>query len=127
MYELSRNPMLAPEYALHRVVEDAIEVAPFTNPKEHGINMASHSHAHIQVLPSALADPDVRVLWWSEKAGSFIDEHSVITRVSVSAGTAYEFTVEARGRIMLVVVDGGTMIAADVVEIWVSGYNVERV
>lgn len=124
--ETTSSPKLAPEYALHRVVKEANEAAPYA-VREKGINMASHSHAHIQVVPEGTGcNPNVAVYWWSEKAAKFIQEHTAITKAGAGVLVPYEFTVECRGRIMLVAVEGG-MAAGRTARIYVAGYNVERV
>lgn len=123
MADIKGNPKLAPEYALHRSAVAAPDSLPEAN-RAHGINMASHTSAHIQVVPSGGANPSVAVLWWSEAAGKFVQEHVVIARAGVGADTPYEFTTESKGRIMFVAV---TAIVAGAVDVHVSGYNVERV
>ena len=123
MADVSGNPNLAPEYALHRSARTAADSLPETL-RPHGINMSSYTNAHIQVVPSGGANPDVAVLWWSEAAGEFVQEHTPITRAGVGVDTPYEFDVDARGRIMFVAI---TAIVAGSVDVHVSGYNVERV
>lgn len=123
MAETQGNPFQAPDYALHRSGVTVVDGASITNRKS-GINMASDAQAHIQVVPSGGANPDVAVLWWSEVAGKFIAEHTAIAKVGIGANTSYEFTVDARGRIMFVSV---TTLAAGSVEIAVSGFNAERI
>ena len=123
MADVSGNPKLAPEYALHRSERDAVDALPET-VRPHGINMSSYTNAHIQVVPSGGANPDVAVLWWSEAAGEFVQEHTPITRAGVGVDTPYEFDVDSRGRIMFVAI---TAIVAGSVDVHVSGYNVERV
>ncbi len=123
MADISGNPQLAPTYALHRSVVTAADTLPETE-RAHGINMASHTNAHIQVVPTGGANPDVAVLWWSEAAGRFVQEHTPITRAGVGVDTPYEFDVDSRGRIMFVAI---TAIVAGSVDVHVSGYNVERV
>lgn len=123
MADISGNPKLAPNYALHRDAVTAADTLPETE-RSHGINMASHSHAHIQVVPSGGANPSVGVQWWSEVAGAFAQEQVPIVKAGVGADVPYEFTIESRGRIMFVPV---TTIAAGAVSVYVAGYNVERV
>lgn len=123
MADIKSSPKLAPEYALHRSEVVAVDTLPET-VRSHGINMASHTFAHIQVVPSGGANPNVVILWWSEAAGRFIQEHTPITRAGVGVDIPYEFTVDSRGRIMFVAI---TAIAAGTVDVHVSGYNVERV
>lgn len=123
MADISANPKLAPDYALHRDAVAAADTLP-EGERAHGINMASNTHAHIQVVPSGGANPNVGVLWWSEAAGAFVQEQIPILKAGVDADTPYEFTVECRGRIMFVPV---TLIAVGAVSIYVAGYNVERV
>lgn len=118
----TRNPALAPAYAHHRYIT-SVDALPVT--KENlGINMASHSHAHIQVVPSGGCNPSVAILWWSKAAARFIPEHTPITKAGQGVDTPYEFTVECRGRIMLVI---ATALASGIAEVHVAGHNVERV
>lgn len=123
MADIKGNPKLAPDYALHRSEVAAADTLPEAI-RAHGINMASYSHAHIQVVPSGGANPSVGVQWWSEAAGEFVQEQAPIAKAGVGVDTPYEFTVECRGRIMLVPI---TAIAAGAVDVHVAGYNVERV
>ena len=123
MADISGNPTQAPIYALHRSEVTAPDTLPNTE-RGHGINMQNHSFGHVQVVPSGGANPNVAVLWWSEAAQAFVQEHTPITRAGVGADTPYEFDVESRGRIMFVAITG---IAAGAVDVHVSGYNVERV
>lgn len=116
---------LAPKYVLHRVVEDAVETPPFDR-KVDGMQMADHRWANIQVLPSALANPDIVVLFWSEEAGQFIQEHAPTNFAGKGAGVPYEVSVEVHGRLMLVAVISGTMAGGDVVKIMTSGYGVDE-
>ncbi len=117
------NPRLAPEYALHRQKVTAPDALPETKHTR-GINMTSHTQAHIQVVPTGGANPTVAVLWWSTAAGKFVQEHVPISRAGVGADTPFEFTIESHGRIMFVAV---TAIVAGETDVFVSGYNVERV
>lgn len=123
MAETQGNPFQAPSYARHRSGIAALDVAAITK-RERGINMASHAQGHVQVVPSSGANPDVEVLWWSEEASQFISENPAIAKSGAGIDTPYEFTVEARGRIMFVSVTGG---ATGSIEIMVSGFNIERV
>lgn len=123
MAETQGNPLQAPEYARHRRQVTAVDAAAVTDRKR-GINMAHHSQAHIQIIPTGGANPDVEVLWWSEEASAFISENPALAKSGAGADTPYEFTVDCRGRIMFVAV---TTLAGGSVEIMVSGFNVERV
>ncbi len=128
LLETTHNPTLAPVYARHRVVEGAIDTDPTTIDERRAMNMASHSHAHVQIIPTNGANPDVKVLFWSEAAGRFIDPHpdQAISFTGQGADVPYEFTFEPRGRKIFIFVTG-TVTGNDVVEIQVAGYNVERV
>ena len=123
MVDISGNPKQAPEYALHRSGVAAVDTLPEAN-RAHGINMAAHTVAHIQVVPSGGANPNVAILWWSEAASKFVQEQVSIAKTGVGVNIPYEFDVDARGRIMFVAV---TAITAGVVDVHVSGYNDERV
>ncbi|KKN79951.1 hypothetical protein LCGC14_0334590 [marine sediment metagenome] len=127
LLETTHNPKLAPVYARHRVVEGAIDTGTITEERR-AMNMASHSHAHVQVIPTNGANPDVKVLFWSEAANRFIDPHpdQEISFGGAGPDVPYEFTFEPRGRKIFIFVTG-TVTGDDVVEIQVAGYNVERV
>lgn len=87
-----------------------------------GLNMSGHRWAHIQVVPDGAGpDPSVAVLWWSEAAGAFIQEHTPIIRAGLGGGVGYEFTVECLGRIMFVAATALTGVA----RVYVSGDGVE--
>jgi hypothetical protein len=116
---MESGPKKAPNYAHHRSgVTGADNVALLGRTQ--GINCSNYESAHIQVVPSGGADPDVEVYWWSESGGVWVPEHTPITRSGVGADTSYEFTVECRGRIMLVAV---TAIAAGACDVYVSGFE----
>lgn len=123
--ETTRNPKQAPEYACHRIVKETGDTLPETI-KEHGINMAQHEIGLIQVVPAGGANPNVAVLWWSDEAGAFVQEHTPITKAGVGVNTPYEFHVTAYGRILFVAVTGGVA-AGQSVRVMVSGTNVARV
>lgn len=114
------SPQKAPYYVLHRKDVSAADSGSITDRKR-GMNMSNYEYAHIQVVPDTGVNPDVAILWWSEAAGKFVQEHTAITKSGVGAGVAYEFTVEPRGRIMFVSV---TAVASSTVSIYVSGFNV---
>ncbi|MDX1390317.1 MAG: hypothetical protein R3344_14095 [Acidobacteriota bacterium] len=111
-----RSPREAPFYSAHRLGVDAVDSLP-ESAEARGINMADNRYANIQVVPTGGANPTVAVLWWSEAAGVFVQEHTPITRAGVGADTPFEFTVEAHGRTMFVAV---TALAAGAVDILVS-------
>jgi hypothetical protein len=123
MVESTRSPTQSPGYSLHRKAITATDTLPVTN-REIGINMKGYLRAHVQVVPSGGANPTVQVLWWSASASKFVQEHTPITRAGVGADTPYEFTVDCRGRMMLVAI---TTLAAGTVDVNVSGSEHEAV
>lgn len=114
----------APDYARHREnIVAADSVANFK--KGDAISMANYAYAHIQVIPQLLSDanPTVKVYWWSETLGKFVQENPTLVKVGVGANIPYEFTVECRGRRMLVLV---SVLATGVVDaIMVGGFEIE--
>ena len=112
----------APDYALHREGCDAPDVVANLKRGD-GINMSHYHTALVQVFPSALCNPNVAVYFWSEAADAFIEDHTGISYAGKGAGIAYEFSVDARGRIMVVVV---TACAAGTVSVAVSGFEIEH-
>jgi hypothetical protein len=123
--ETTRNPLQSPEYACHRIVKDAADTLPETD-KARGINMRAALRALVQVVPAGGANPTVAVLWWSEEAGRFIQEHTPITYAGVGANTPYEFSLDSYGRIMFVAVTAGVA-ATQSVRVMVSGAELNRV
>jgi hypothetical protein len=121
MADKQTSPQRAPKYALYREVSAAADSLPETQVTL-GMNMGELQRALIQVIPSASANPAVAVLWWSAEAGKFIQENVALTKSGAGAGVAYEFTVEANGRIMFVAVTGG-ITTGDTVKICVAGFN----
>jgi len=115
---------LAPRYVLHRLVEDAVDSAPFDR-KVDGMQMADHRFVNIQVLPSTLADPSIEVLFWSEEAGKFVSAHTPITFAGIGAGDPYEVSVEVHGRLIFVAVTAG-VVAGDTVKVMTGGYGVDE-
>ena len=122
-----RGPKLAPEYAEHRTVKGAIDTGTITD-KRKGMNMASHSHAHVQVIPINGANPTVTILFYSDVLDRFISPHpdQEVSFAGQGADVPYEFTFEPRGRIFFAFVTG-TVTGDDEVGIHVAGFNVERV
>lgn len=105
----------SPSYSLHRettAVDSAFDVY------DYGINTSHYEKANIQVVPSGGANPNVEVLWWSDEASKFIQEHTQIAKSGVGANTPFEFTVDCHSRIMFVSI---TAIAAGSVKVFVSG------
>lgn len=123
----TQSPILAPEYNLHRIVKDANDAGTIDDGRR-GMNMQSYSHAHVQILPSGGANPDVKILFFSPELGEFIAPHPDQEIAFAGAGpdVPYDFSFEPRGRKFFVFVTSGVS-AADVVKIFVAGFNVERV
>lgn len=123
----SRSPKMAPEYAVYR---DAIKTidggGPYTQ-QEHGINMNDYRFANIQVVVGHSGDnPNIKVMFWSEEAGAFIDSNPAASSTGLGAGKSYEVTVECRGRIMLVEVTGTINASSTGVKVLVSGYSLDH-
>jgi hypothetical protein len=118
MSDTKSSPEIAPSYNLIREVS-AADSLPVTS-RGMGCNASQYASVHIQVVPSGNANPNVSVLWWSEAAGAFVQEQVPITKSGVGANTAYEFTIEAKGRIFFVAV---TTLATGSVKIYASGYG----
>ena len=119
--ETKRSPMLAPGYALHRYVAEAIDSLPET-VQAHGMNMAGHGIANIQVVPSDGANPDIKVLFWSEEASAFIDKHVALAFAGKGANVAYELDLDVNGREIFIAVIGGVA-AGQKVHIFVGGFD----
>ena len=102
---------------MHRKAVTGTDTLPFTAKKD-GMNMQGYLRANVQVVPSALSNPTVQVQWWSEAASKFVQEQVPLTKAGVGVNTPYEFTVDCRGRIMMVVV---TTQAAGTCDIYISG------
>lgn len=118
----TRAPAMAPDYALYRQGVAAADAGPYS-VKEHGINMGDYRFANIQALPAVGANPTLRVLFWSDRLGQFIRSNPDLTVTGAGAGIAYEYTVECRGRIMLVELTGTLTGGVDVL---VSGYSIDH-
>lgn len=116
--ETKRSPERAPLYALHRAVA-AADSLPET-VESHGINMTDYKHAHVQVVPAGGDNPTIQVLWWSEEASKFIQEHTPFGLAGVGVNSPYEFTIECRGRIMFVAVTGG--VGVGTTKVLVAGF-----
>jgi len=119
MAETSGNPFGAPRYARHRSGATGVDAATITDRKV-GINMTEYTHAHIQVIPSGGANPTVEILWWSEAAGRFIEDHTLNSKGAKGINVPFELTVDCRGRIMFVRFDA---LAAGSCEVMVSGFH----
>ena len=121
--ETTRSPVLAPAYALHRVVT-AADSLPETK-RGVGVNMSSYAYAHVQVVPSGGANPSIKIMFWSSEAGAFIDDHTALAFAGAGINAAYETTIACRGREMFVAVTAG--LTSGQAKIFVSGFSVERV
>jgi len=119
---MAQSVQQAPKYQLYRDAVTAVDSLPMADQKQ-GINLAGYKQAHIQIIPSGGANPTVAVLWWSEDAGKFIQEQTPITKTGVGANTAYEFTVDARGRIMFVAF---TTLASGSCKVAVAGFDLNN-
>lgn len=129
MVETRSNPRSAPDYEPHRYFKAEtgalIDALPATD-RRRGMNMGSYRFANVQVIPKqAGANPAVAVLYWSEAAGKFVQTLDATTKAGAGDGVSYEFTVECFGRIMFVAITGG-MADAEEVEIYVSGFHIDR-
>ena len=120
--ETKRSPTHAPDYALHRYLAEANDPASET-VKAHGMNMHGFQNAHIQVVPdTGNPDPSIKVRFWSEAAGKFLDDHSALAFGGKGAGVPYDITVACNGRVMFVTIVAG-MAAGKVCRVYVSGFN----
>lgn len=115
----TQSPESAPRYALHRDARTGPDTLADV-PKGAGMNMEGYENAHIQVVPSGGANPNVAVYWWSEAATAWVQEHTPITRAGVGVDTPYEFTVQPRGRRMLVAF---AALAAGQASVYVAGFR----
>lgn len=115
------NIYTAPTYSIHREGITAADANVSGFVKKHGCNAASYKYAHIQVIPTSTADPEVTVWWWSDQANSYIQEHTAITKAGAGAATPYEFTINTMGRIFFVQVSA--LAGAGTVNIMVSGFE----
>ena len=120
--ETKGSPLLAPEYALHRYVSGANDTLPEI-VKKHGMNMAGHRFANIQIVPVDGASPDLKILWWSDEAAQFIEKHVGMTFASKGVDTPWEMEIETNGRIIFVAVINGVT-AGQKVRVFVSGFGV---
>ena len=119
------SPQLTPDYGHHRSEVETADSLPNTT-RPHGINMGSYRVANVQVVPGPTSNPTATVLWWSEAAGAFIQEHTPIVRAGVGAGVPYEFTVEPNGRIMYVALSGTINSGVNAVNVYVSGFELSN-
>jgi len=120
---MSNSIQVAPNYGLHRKGVAVVDSGNITDIRK-GINCGAYRVANIQVVPlTAAGNPDVQILFWSEKASKFIRAHTDITKTGVGAGVPYEFTIECNGRIIFVFVTG-TLTGG--VDVYVSGYELDH-
>lgn len=123
--ETKRSPVHAPDFALHRYVAEANDPASET-VRAHGMNMQGYQNAHVQVVPDTNdPNPSIKVRFWSEAAGAFVDDHSALAFAGKGAGIPYEVTVACNGRVMFVTIVSG-MAAGKVCRVYVAGFNEVR-
>jgi len=111
----------APRYLQHRFVAGAADTLPET-VKAHGIVLEDFEYAHIQIVPSAGADPEATVQFWCESAGAFIDDVNEISYPAKGVGVAWEMSIPVRGRIIFVSLTSGIGVG-DSCKVFVAGYR----
>lgn len=119
---MAQSVTVAPGMILYRAGIAAVDTLPEANQKL-GVNFGHYETAHVNVIPSGGADPDVEVLYWSDAAGAFIREHVALTKAGVGADTPFSFTFPVGGRIAFIAV---TTLAGGAVDIEVAGYNLDH-
>jgi hypothetical protein len=123
--QTTRNPTQSPDFALHRVVAEAVDVLPEQN-EAHGVNMANDDEALISVCPEGGANPTIQVLFWSPGAnagnGQFVHEHTTIEFAGIGVNVPYQVRVPCKGRKMFVAVTAGNG-AGHTTRVYVAGFN----
>jgi len=122
--ELTGSLSHTPVYAFHRYLFGASDTPPET-VKRHGLNTEGFQFAHVQVVPVDGANPDVKVLFWSEKAAQFVEKHSSLAFAGKGANIPYEFDVECNGRTMFVSVPSGVG-GGQTCRVYAAGFNIEK-
>jgi len=122
--ELTGSLSHTPVYAYHRYLSGASDTPPET-VKRHGLNTAGFQFAHVQVVPVDGANPNVKVLFWSEEAAKFVEKHSSLSFASKGVDTPYEFDVECNGRTMFVSVPSGVT-AGQKCRVYAAGFNIMK-
>jgi len=116
------------DFVLYKKVTEAPEAGPFIT-KEHGVNSHAHEYAVVDVAPAAGGNPNVEVLFWSDRAnggnGAFVAENPQLTKTGLGADTPYQFSFPSLGRLFFVAVTGG-LAAGQSAEISVSGYGLDH-
>ena len=100
------SPKRAPDHRLHRVVL-AVDSSDSAN-RSQGMNMAGFRFANIQVVADAGQNPTTEAMFWCEEASKFINAHVALAKVGLGNGVAYEYTIEANGRVIWVKTTIGT-------------------
>jgi len=119
---MSKSITVAPQMVLYREAVAAADTLPEIRETA-GLNCGHYEFANINVIPSGGANPTVAVLYWSDKAGKFIQENPALTKAGVGADTPFAFTVPTYGRRIFVAV---TVLAAGQVDIEASGYSLNH-
>ncbi len=119
MPNLKSSPSPAPAYAHHRRVKTTADSATQTSIKQ-GMNCQGYRRVNIQVVPTALANPVIQVMFWSAAAAKFIAASTDIAVTAKGAGVSHEFPVDVDERIIFVRVVSG-ITTGDTVDIHVSG------
>lgn len=116
---LDSSPSSAPVFTQHRLVKVTPDAGTITKASR-GMNMAGFKVAHIRAIPSSGITPTITILFWSQSAGRFVQEHTTISKAAPGAGVAFDFTVDVQGRIIFAFVTG-TIGAGKQVEVLVAG------
>ncbi|KXH75412.1 MAG: hypothetical protein AM326_03410 [Candidatus Thorarchaeota archaeon SMTZ-45] len=111
-----------PVYAYHRYLSGSSDTLPET-VKRHGLNTEGFKFAHVQVVPSDGANPNVKVLFWSDKAAKFVEKHSSLSFAGKGVDVAFEFDVECNGRTMFVSIPSGVT-AGQKCRVYAAGFHI---
>jgi hypothetical protein len=115
------SPTMAPNYLLVREV-GAVDAA--WTDKSKGLNASDYEYIHIQVVQgTVLGDADAQVRYWCEAAGAYIPAVPDEVFPSPGAGIHYEFSVNARGRQLMISLTG--TVAAGT-KVYASGYKLDH-
>jgi len=126
--QVQRAVTQAPNYALIRYLKGAVDGASMLTDGDKRISAKNCLRANIQVVPGATgageANPVIKVVFWSEGAGKFLEAHTALDFTAKGDGVSWETSVEVNGRDFFVHVVSGVP-AGKELRIYGSGFDQE--
>lgn len=113
----------SPEFALYKKTTTAADSGPYTE-KKHGVATDNWLETIVDVSSTAPSNPVLTFMFWSEKAGKFVEDVDIGPTLPQGPAAAFQKRIPTAGRIMFIAVTGA--IDGGVVTISVAGTELEH-